>query len=198
MARTKREARRNLLTTLRRKSKGYKSPRAQFSPTTEAGTAAEQATRTHTGIIAKSHKRRRFHPGVVALREIRKLQRTTENLIPRASFERLVREIAQRIAPDLRFQRSAISALQEASESYVICAFHPSFPRCLIHFATRSADGRREPVRHPHTAHNPLPVRHTASTPHPGRDRVTKRLQEGQTEALYNDQPSLTIPATGS
>ncbi|KHN85773.1 Histone H3 [Toxocara canis] len=63
----------------------------------------------------ESIKKRRFKPGQRALQQIRKLQRTTELLMPRAPFMRLVREIARQVAPnhnDLRFQSAAISALQ--------------------------------------------------------------------------------------
>ncbi|VDN51625.1 unnamed protein product [Dracunculus medinensis] len=71
-------------------------------------------------------KQKRFRPGVVALREIRRLQRTVNLLIPRAPFQRLVREIARNVAQDnvdLRFQMAAILALQEAAEIYLTCLF---------------------------------------------------------------------------
>ena len=60
---------------------------------------------------------------VSALREIRRYQKTTELLIPKLSFARLVREIASEISPNLRFQSSALEALQEASEAYLITEF---------------------------------------------------------------------------
>lgn len=57
--------------------------------------------------------RRRLRPGTVALREIRKYQKSTELLIPKLPFQRLVREIAQDIHyMGFRFQSSAIMALQ--------------------------------------------------------------------------------------
>ncbi|KAF4362748.1 hypothetical protein F8388_022405 [Cannabis sativa] len=59
-------------------------------------------------------------PGTVALREIRKYQKSTELLIRKLPFQRLVREIAQDFKTDLRFQSSAVSALQEAAEAYLI------------------------------------------------------------------------------
>lgn len=68
----------------------------------------------------KSH---RYHPGTVALREIKKYQKSTNLLLRRAPFSRLVREIAQKQKEQLRFQASAISALQEATESYLISLF---------------------------------------------------------------------------
>ncbi|GKB97127.1 histone H3.2-like protein [Tanacetum coccineum] len=73
-----------------------------------------------TGGVKKPH---RFRPGTVALREIRKYQKSTELLIRKLSFQRLVREIAQDFKTDLRFQGSAVSALQEASEAYLVGVF---------------------------------------------------------------------------
>jgi hypothetical protein len=57
---------------------------------------------------------RRFRPGVVALREIRKYQKSTELLIKRLPFQRLVREIALElgIIDDIRFKAEALAALQ--------------------------------------------------------------------------------------
>ena len=54
----------------------------------------------------------RYKPGTVALREIRRYQKSTELLIRKLPFQRLVREIAQDFKTDLRFQSSAIGALQ--------------------------------------------------------------------------------------
>jgi len=62
-------------------------------------------------------KKHRYKPGTVALREIRKYQKSTELLIRKLPFQRLVREIAQDYKQDLRFQSSAVLALQEASEA---------------------------------------------------------------------------------
>ena len=61
-----------------------------------------------------------FSPGTVALREIRKYQRSTELLLRKLPFQRLVREIAQTFKSEpLRFQSTAILALQ------VLCNKHP-------------------------------------------------------------------------
>lgn len=67
--------------------------------------------------------RQNFRPGTVALREIRKYQKTTELLIRKLPFQRLVREIAQEYKADLRFQSAAVGALQEASEAYLVSLF---------------------------------------------------------------------------
>ncbi len=77
-------------------------------------------------------KPHRFRPGTVALREIRRYQKSTELLIRKLPFQRLVREIAQDFKTDLRFQASAIAALQEASESYLVGLFEDT-NLCAIH-----------------------------------------------------------------
>ena len=58
----------------------------------------------------------------MALREIRRFQKTTDVLIRKAPFQRLVRQITQELFPnkDLRFQSIAVLALQEAAEAYVV------------------------------------------------------------------------------
>lgn len=60
-------------------------------------------------------KKRRARPGVKALMEIRKYQRSTKRLIPRAPVVRLVKEVVQDVSrrKDLRIKPEAISALQE-------------------------------------------------------------------------------------
>ena len=70
--------------------------------------------------VKKPH---RYKPGTVALREIRRYQKSTELLIRKLPFQRLVREIAQDFKTDLRFKSSAIGALQEASEAYLVSLF---------------------------------------------------------------------------
>ena len=74
----------------------------------------------------------RYRPGTVALREIRRYQKTTELLIRKLPFNRLVREIAQDFKTDLRFQAQAIAALQEAAEAYLIGLFEDT-NLCAIH-----------------------------------------------------------------
>jgi histone H3 len=90
--------------------------------------AARKATPSAAG-LKKPH---RFRPGTVALREIRRYQKSTELLIRKLPFQRLVREIAQDFKTDLRFQSSAIAALQEASEAYLVSLFEDT-NLCAIH-----------------------------------------------------------------
>lgn len=114
MARTKQTA---------RKSTGGKAPRNQLA------TLADRNRRPLWGGIKRPH---RYRPGTVALREIRKYQKSTELLLRKLPFQRLVREIAQDYKCDLRFQTTALMALQEAAEAYLIglmedtnlCAIH--------------------------------------------------------------------------
>jgi len=61
-------------------------------------------------------------PATGALREIRKYQKSTELLVRKLPFQRLVREIAMQLTPDLRFQSMALLALQEAAEAYLVRA----------------------------------------------------------------------------
>merc|ERR1712110_572840 len=79
--------------------------------------------------VKKPH---RYRPGTVALREIRRYQKSTELLILKLPFQRLVREIAQDFKTDLRFQSAAIGALQEASEAYLVGLFEDT-NLCAIH-----------------------------------------------------------------
>ena len=77
-------------------------------------------------------KPKRFRPGTVALRQIRKYQKSTELLIRKVPFGRLVREIAQDFKADVRFQSAAVGALQEAAEDYLVGLFEDT-QRCAIH-----------------------------------------------------------------
>merc|ERR1712127_53392 len=74
----------------------------------------------------------RFRPGTVAFREIRRFQKSTELLIRKLPFQRLVREIASDFKTDLRFQSSAVLALQEAAEAYMVGLFEDT-NLCAIH-----------------------------------------------------------------
>lgn len=68
----------------------------------------------------------------MALREIRKYQKSTELLLRRAPFQRLVREIAQDYKIDIRFQGGALAALQEAAEAYIVGLMGDAY-MCSIH-----------------------------------------------------------------
>ena len=112
MARTKQTA---------RKSTGGKAPR-------KIAAKAARTSRFH-GRVAKPH---RYRPGTVALHEIRRYQKSTDLLIRKLPFQRLVREIAQDFKTDLRFQGSAVLALQEAAEAFMTGIFEDA-NLCSIH-----------------------------------------------------------------
>ena len=114
MARTKQSARR---------STGGKAPRQQLA------TKAARKSIPTSGGVKKPH---RYRPGTVALREIRRYQKSTDLLIRKAPFQRLVKEIAQEIKQNARFQSTAVLALQEASEYYLVGIFEDT-NMCAIH-----------------------------------------------------------------
>ena len=90
---------------------------------------AARKTAPAMGGIKKPH---RYRPGTVATREIKKYQKSTELLIKKLPFQRFVREIAQDFNSNLRFQASAVAALQEATESYIVGLFEDT-NLCAIH-----------------------------------------------------------------
>ena len=115
MARTKQVA---------RKSTGGKAPRTAL-----ATKAARKSTHS-TGGVKKPHK---YRPGTVALREIRRYQKSTETLIRKLPFQRLVREVMQDFTKEgMRLQSHALAALQEASEAYLVNLFEDT-NLCAIH-----------------------------------------------------------------
>lgn len=90
----------------------------------------------YTGAVKKKH---RYRPGTVALREIRRYQKSTDLLIRKAPFQRLVREIMEKLNAEsgvegkpMRVQSTAILALQEAAEAYLIGLFEDT-NLCAIH-----------------------------------------------------------------
>ena len=105
--------------------KNSQSQTSKKSPSSQAGKKSAPAE----GGVKKTH---RFRPGTVALREIKRYQKKTENLLPRAPFQRLVRSISDSIDPDLRFQAQALLAVQEAAEAYLVGLFEDT-NLCAIH-----------------------------------------------------------------
>jgi len=77
-------------------------------------------------------KKERYRPGALALREIRRYQNSTNLLIPRTRFQRLVREISKDFKLNLQFQSGAIGTLQEASEAFLVGLFEDT-NLCALH-----------------------------------------------------------------
>ena len=86
--------------------------------------------KSSTGGIKKPH---RYCPGLLALREIRRYQQSTDCLIKRTPFNKLIKEISQEysVCPDgpgtpsvqVRFQSTALAALQVAAENFLVGLF---------------------------------------------------------------------------
>lgn len=115
---------------------------ARTKQTARKYTGARKAPKNSTKAVARAKKTaaatggikkpRRFRPGTVALREIRRYQKSTEMLIRKLPFARLVREIGQDFKTDLRFQAAALAALQEATEAFAVDLFEDT-NLCAIH-----------------------------------------------------------------
>jgi histone H3 len=113
MARTKQTA---------RKSTGGKAPRKQLA------TKAVRLNAPRTGGIKKPY---RYRPGTVALRQIRRYQKSTELLIRKMPFQRLAREIVQDLNTRVsfprhdanRFQSTSLLAMQESVEAFSVGLF---------------------------------------------------------------------------
>ncbi|CAO3601148.1 unnamed protein product, partial [Absidia cylindrospora] len=88
--------------------------------TTRSSTAKKRG-----GGIKKSQSRRRAAPGTMVLLEIQKLQASSNLVIPKLPFQRLVREIAQDCLDreGVRFQKDVFDMLQETAESYMVSLF---------------------------------------------------------------------------
>ena len=77
-------------------------------------------------------KKRKFRAGTVALKEIRRYQRSTELLIRKLPFQRLARGLVQEYAANMRIQTAALAALQEGVEAYIVGLFEDT-NLCAIH-----------------------------------------------------------------
>uniref|UniRef100_A0A914C8T1 Histone H2A/H2B/H3 domain-containing protein n=1 Tax=Acrobeloides nanus TaxID=290746 RepID=A0A914C8T1_9BILA len=135
MARTKQTARKTTSDGLKAPKKqlatkaAKKVPRPEWAAKKTVSPPGRGKSVGATGGIKKPH---RYRPGTVALREIRRYQKSTELLLRKLPFQRLVREVAQDIKHELRFQSSAVLALQEASEAYLVGLFEDT-NLCAIH-----------------------------------------------------------------
>ena len=118
------------------RSGSIKAHLAGLQKKTAAKKAKKSGMKTPKGGVRKPH---RFRPGTVALKEIRRYQKSTELLIRKLPFQRLVREIVSDhkiitspLCGKVRFQSLAIKALQEASEAYIVGLFEDT-NLCAIH-----------------------------------------------------------------
>ena len=119
------------------RGRGIPAPIARKEPRNPQRGRGRQGARRRGGsstrVLQRATKRKhRYRPGTLALREIRHYQKKTNLLIKRTPFARLVKEIAQGCMQELRFQNSAIGALQEAAEAYLVGLFEDT-NLCAIH-----------------------------------------------------------------
>ena len=118
------------------KAKNAASKMSSKSKTALAASKNKKTAPANKGIKKNSQdqekRKNRFRPGTVALREIKKYQKSHDMLLPRAPFQRLVRHIAGGIDNSLRFQSNALVALQETTEAYLVGIFEDS-NLCAIH-----------------------------------------------------------------
>ena len=128
-ARSVREAQEELKRVLAKKREEERKKAA-------ARAAKKSGQKAPTGGVKKHY---RYRPGTVALKQIRRYQKTTELLIRKLPFQCLVREIAcdtdvirSPLCGKVRFQSAAIMVLQEASEAYLVGLFEDS-NLCAIH-----------------------------------------------------------------
>ena len=129
-----------------RRATGSKAPQKQLA------TKVARKSAPATGGFKKPH---RYCPGTVALREIHRYQKSTELLIRKLTFQRLVRELTQEVRGDLRFQSTSLLAAHEASEEYIVglfedtnlCAIHAKRVTIMPNDIQLSQRIRREPER---------------------------------------------------
>ncbi|AFM98034.1 histone H3 [Encephalitozoon hellem] len=117
MARTKQSA---------RKTTGGKAPRKQLS--------AKSARKAVSPASSAGAKKSRYRPGSVALKEIRRYQKSTDFLIRRLPFQRACRSVVKECsnATDIRFQGPALASIQEALEVYLVGLFEDAM-LCACH-----------------------------------------------------------------
>lgn len=121
-----------LAANVRTKSRKQKTPTKDASKKKSKNLAEAFKKKGITAVSGGTKKPHRFKPGTVALREIRKYQKSTDKLVKKLPFQRLIREIAQDYKSDLRFQSAAVEALQEAAENYLVQLFEDT-NLCAIH-----------------------------------------------------------------
>mmetsp|Transcript_19090 Transcript_19090/g.36493 ORF Transcript_19090/g.36493 Transcript_19090/m.36493 type:complete len:139 (+) Transcript_19090:342-758(+) len=106
----------------------------QRVPSNAAKQAVEAAKKTtNQAAIQKPRAKHRYRPGTVALREIRRYQRSTELLIRKLPFARLCREVSNALAPSaFRWTAEALLALQECVEDFMVHLFEDC-NLCALH-----------------------------------------------------------------
>ncbi|CAI2382205.1 unnamed protein product [Moneuplotes crassus] len=102
-----------------------------------------------------SKRKIRFHPGTVALREIKRYQKHSKPLTAKMPFERKVRSVLNELDPDFRLKQSSVECMREATEMYLVeilgdsnlCAIHANrmtvgVKDLLLAYKIRGGDSR--------------------------------------------------------
>ena len=115
------ESRQRPSPTRRRRVSGESPPQMSRKRPRTSGESAER-------------KKRRFRPGTRVLQEIRRLQNTTNTLVPRIHFSRIIRDVAMSTdgGRQFRWASEALEAIQTASEAYLVGLFEDA-NLCAIH-----------------------------------------------------------------
>ncbi|KAK7195672.1 histone H3 variant [Novymonas esmeraldas] len=100
----------------KRPSKSVASRKANKASRAIAKKESKASRASSTG----AKRQHRWRPGTVALREVRKYQHSTDMLIARAPFRRLVKEIVSTVKDTIRMRSSAVEAIQVATEGYIV------------------------------------------------------------------------------
>lgn len=103
-----------------KKMKKKKKNKKKRKETYESLGAGIDKSKKPNSTYIHNHK---WKPGAVAIKEIKKYQKSEFNLIPKAPFQRRIRSICAEIEPELRFKVEAVDCLQEATESYLTGLF---------------------------------------------------------------------------
>ena len=116
----------------------YQAPTEWTAHKSTGGTLATKATLKSMPSIGRVKKPYCYRPDIVALHKIRPYQKSTELLICKLPFQRLVQDITQDFRTHLWFQSAATGTLQEASEAYQVGIFEDtnlSIPNVLNNYA---------------------------------------------------------------
>ncbi|KAK1257607.1 histone H3-like centromeric protein HTR12 [Acorus gramineus] len=116
---------------------GQRTPASPSTPSSSRTKSKRSVEATPAGSVPsteeRQRKKKRFKPGTVALREIRKFQKSTELLIPSAPFIRLVRELTGIYSREVnRWAAEALVCIQEAAEAFMVEMFNDAY-LCSIH-----------------------------------------------------------------
>lgn len=112
----------------------HKAADKKIQKSRKSTTGGHRGGQSPSAARGAARRKIRYKPGQLALADIKRLQNTTDMLIPKIRFHRLVREITQEHTKDepYKYQVAALQALQEAAEAYLVYLFEDT-NLCCIH-----------------------------------------------------------------